>query len=168
MCVTSHASLLAAQKSILNRGHHSCLCGKTGSLQDPPSNRITPRQKAKLSRISTNSGSDPLSCDLWFGQPFVLLCALLVMAMELLQSASDKFLQMSRVALAHDRAPRESILDLLEIVGPELHIRSSDIFFKPVQLGRAGDRHDPRSPCQKPGQRDLRRSCLLLRCNLRK
>ena len=35
--------------------------------------------------------------------------------------------------------------------------RGADIFFQPMQLGGAGDRHDPGLLRQQPGQRDLRR-----------
>ena len=36
-----------------------------------------------------------------------------------------------------------------------------------MQLGRAGDRHDPRLLREQPGERDLRRGCFLLRGDVR-
>ncbi len=42
-------------------------------------------------------------------------------------------------------------------------IGGAEVFLQPVQLGRAGDRHDPRLLRQQPGQRDLRRRRAFLR-----
>jgi hypothetical protein len=48
------------------------------------------------------------------------------------------------------------------LIGAQLDARGADILFKPEQLGGAGDRHNPRPPCQQPGERDLSGCRLLL------
>ena len=55
------------------------------------------------------------------------------------------------------------MVDLAQIVGRECEVGSAEVFFQAVQLGRAGDRHDPRLLREQPGERDLRRGCFLLR-----
>src|SRR5215212_6557701 len=53
------------------------------------------------------------------------------------------------------------VLDLAEIVGRQLDISCRNVLFETVQLGRTGDRDDPRLLGEQPGERDLRGRCVL-------
>src|SRR5579885_165510 len=71
---------------------------------------------------------------------------------------------MLRVARTLHLDLRGGVLDLAQILGAQLHARRTQILFEALQLGRAGNRHDPRLLRQQPGQRDLgRRRALALR-----
>src|SRR4051812_38866083 len=45
---------------------------------------------------------------------------------------------------------------LTELVGRQLEVGRSKVLLEPVQLGGAGDRHDPRLLREHPGEGDLR------------
>src|SRR6266566_370942 len=45
----------------------------------------------------------------------------------------------------------------MEIVGRKFDVSGSDVFFEPMQLGCARDRHDPRFLRKQPSERDLSR-----------
>ena len=64
---------------------------------------------------------------------------------------------MRRVAIALHRDGGERLVDLAKVLGLELDAGGADVFLEAVQLGGAGDRHDPRLLRQQPGERDLRR-----------
>jgi hypothetical protein len=66
------------------------------------------------------------------------------------------------VALALDVNLGRRALDLCEVVSGQLEISRPQIFFQRMQLGGAGNRHDPRLLREQPGERDLRRRRLLL------
>jgi hypothetical protein len=68
---------------------------------------------------------------------------------------------MSGITLALDRNFGSCVLDLGEVVFRQRDVHRAKIFLQPMQLRRAGDRHDPRLLRQQPGERDLRRGCLL-------
>jgi len=52
----------------------------------------------------------------------------------------------------------------MSLVGRKFDVIGSDVFFEPMQLGRARDGHDPRFLPKQPGECDLsRRRFLLLR-----
>jgi hypothetical protein len=40
--------------------------------------------------------------------------------------------------------PRDRLLDLAELVGRQVDVSPTEILLQPMQLGRAGDRNDPR------------------------
>jgi hypothetical protein len=50
----------------------------------------------------------------------------------------------------------ERILDLGQVVVDQIELCCSKVLFEPVQLGHAGDRHDPRLLSEHPGEGDLR------------
>ena len=52
--------------------------------------------------------------------------------------------------------PRRRGVDVTEVVGRELNSVEAEVFLQAVQLGGAGDRHDPRFLREQPCQRDLR------------
>jgi hypothetical protein len=78
------------------------------------------------------------------------------------RSPASRRHELLRVALALNRDCRNRPLYLCEIVSRELDARSPNILFKPMQLGGAGDGHDPRPLHQQPGERDLSWRRLLL------
>ena len=59
-------------------------------------------------------------------------------------SAADKGKKMRRIPLTFDRDRSRSALDLCEVIGSQLDVGRAEILLEPVELGRAGDRHDPR------------------------
>ncbi len=56
---------------------------------------------------------------------------------------------------------RRRVFELAQIVGRQLQRGRTEVLFEPVELGRAGDRHEPRLSGEDPGQGNLRRSRLL-------
>ena len=77
--------------------------------------------------------------------------------------AADPRLEMCRITVALHRDLASSPCNCSEVRSRQRHRSRAEIFLEPVQLGGAGDRHDPRLLRQQPGQRDLRRR-RLLRC----
>jgi hypothetical protein len=63
---------------------------------------------------------------------------------------------MKRVGAAPCQWFSLGVLDLAQVVLRELDLGWGDVFFEPVQLGRAGDGDDPRFLREDPGERDLR------------
>ena len=70
------------------------------------------------------------------------------------------------IAVALDSDPGEGMLDRRQIVRGQREVGRAEVLLQPVQLGRAGDRHDPRLLRQQPGERDLRRRRPLARGDL--
>src|SRR5579862_1990026 len=64
------------------------------------------------------------------------------------------------LALYRDLAERR--VDLAEILGGERDRRRAVVLVEAMELGGAGDRHDPRLLRQQPSERDLRRRHHLL------
>ncbi len=63
---------------------------------------------------------------------------------------------------------RERAADLAEIIGRKVDASRADVLLKPMELGGAGNRNDPRFLGQQPGERDLRRCRLLAGRNFSK
>ena len=76
-------------------------------------------------------------------------------------SAPDPRLQVGRITVALHRDVGKSRFDFAEIAALS-STEPADIFFQAMQLGGAGDRHDPRFLRQQPGERDLRGVAFLL------
>ena len=70
------------------------------------------------------------------------------------------------VAVAFNGDLRGGGIDVPKIVGRKLDRGRSDVLLDAAELGRTGDRDDPRLLRQQPGQCDLRRCGMLLRANL--
>src|SRR6185295_16179614 len=70
---------------------------------------------------------------------------------------------MGGVAIAHDFDLRERVAYLAEVVASQLDVHGGGVFLHAIGLRRAGDGHDPRSLCEEPCERDLRRCRFLPR-----
>src|SRR6266542_1286207 len=77
-------------------------------------------------------------------------------------SATDALLQVFRITRPMYRYFRGSAVDPAKIVSRQLDRPRADVLFEPMQLGRAGNRHDPRLLGEQPRERDLRGCCPLL------
>ncbi len=73
--------------------------------------------------------------------------------------------QMLGIALALDLNLGRGTLDFGEVLRCQLDVRRAEVFLQPMQLGSAGNRHDPRLLREQPSERDLRRRRLLLCCD---
>lgn len=69
------------------------------------------------------------------------------------------------ITLYLDRGERA--FDTGEILGRQFHLSGLDVLLEAMQLGGAGDRHDPALLRQQPCESHLGRGCLLARGNLR-
>src|SRR5689334_22217280 len=69
------------------------------------------------------------------------------------------FLEVFGIARALDRDLRGGTVDLTQVVGREPERRGAEVLVQALQLGRAGDRHDPRLLGEQPRERDLGRCC---------
>src|SRR5580658_4407058 len=79
-------------------------------------------------------------------------------------SAAHQFLQLFRVASALHRDLCGCGPQFAEFVWRKLDIDRADVFFEPMQLGRAWDWHDPRLLRQQPSECDLSGCRFLLLC----
>jgi hypothetical protein len=69
--------------------------------------------------------------------------------------------QMLGVALALDLNLGRGALDFGEVLRCQLDFRRAEVFLQPMQLGGAGDRHDPGLLGEQPSERDLlKRNCM--------
>src|SRR4051794_5959707 len=75
-------------------------------------------------------------------------------------------LQVGRIAVALHRDVGQGSFNAAQIVRAQLDGSTANIFLETVQLGGAGDRHDPGPLGEQPGKRDLCRRRVLARRDL--
>src|SRR5215510_175884 len=77
-------------------------------------------------------------------------------------SAANEFLQRFRIASTLHWDFRGSRFQFAKLFRRKLHVDGSEVFFKPLELGRARNRHNPGFLRQNPRQCDLSRCNVLL------
>src|SRR5580692_3072212 len=77
-------------------------------------------------------------------------------------SAAYQFLQLFGIPSALYSDLRGGDVQFAEIIWRKLDVNGAEVFFQPMQLSRARNRHDPRFLCKQPSQCDLRRCRFLL------
>jgi hypothetical protein len=60
------------------------------------------------------------------------------------RSAASGGKKVRRIPFPLDRDRSRSALDLCEVIGSQLDVGRAEVLLEPVELGGAGDRHDPR------------------------
>src|SRR4051812_1060685 len=73
----------------------------------------------------------------------------------LLTSSPNEACVSFRVTRALRMKLRSTLVDLGEIFGRKLQCRAAQVLVEALELGRAGDRNDPRLLREQPGERDL-------------
>ena len=59
------------------------------------------------------------------------------------------------IAVAFDLDPGQRGFDLGKVGGGQRHVGAAEVFLETLELGRAGDRRDPRLLGEEPGEREL-------------
>jgi hypothetical protein len=72
-------------------------------------------------------------------------------------SFADARLEVRGISVSYDVELRERFRDLAGVVGGKFDGCRAEVFFQAMQLGGAGDRHDPWFLRQQPSKSDLRR-----------